>query len=226
MRKGFLIYEEMRKYFLIYIYEEAVSHAWLCNVSILNFLIYEENLIFFFISACMYASAGVITSTWLNVCKNTVLEYSSFPGKTSKWLHLTVPVLPFTSFPAYQSQNQAVLGLFISLTKSRCLILNDSVLEGNFQFDEDPDRILPFNLMQIRIRILPLAFFRFGPSHAPKWPSKTSIFSLWCGCESESSFPKWFGSTLGEPAPIIVSDKGEYHSTMTNSKGTSSPSFC
>jgi hypothetical protein len=49
MRKGFLKYEEMRKYFLIY--EEAVSHIRLCNCSILNFLIYEENLIFFFISA-------------------------------------------------------------------------------------------------------------------------------------------------------------------------------
>ncbi len=49
VRKGFLLYEERRKYFPIY--EEAVSHIWLCNCSILNFLIYEENLIFFFISA-------------------------------------------------------------------------------------------------------------------------------------------------------------------------------
>ncbi len=49
MRKGFLIYEEMCKYFPIY--EEAGSHIWLCNCSIMNFLIYEENLIFFFISA-------------------------------------------------------------------------------------------------------------------------------------------------------------------------------
>jgi len=48
MRKGFLIYEEMRKYFPIY--EEAVSHIRLCNCSILNFLIYEKKLIFFFIS--------------------------------------------------------------------------------------------------------------------------------------------------------------------------------
>ncbi len=48
MRKGFLIYEEMRKYFPIY--EEAVCHIWLCNCSTLNFLIYEENSIFFFIS--------------------------------------------------------------------------------------------------------------------------------------------------------------------------------
>jgi hypothetical protein len=36
----------MRKHFTMY--EEAVSH---CNCSILNFLLYEENLIFFFISA-------------------------------------------------------------------------------------------------------------------------------------------------------------------------------
>ncbi len=46
-RKGFLIYEEIRKYFPIY--EEAVSHL-AASRSILNFRIYEENLIFFFIS--------------------------------------------------------------------------------------------------------------------------------------------------------------------------------
>ncbi len=46
MRMGFLIYEEMRKYFPIY--EEAVGHIWLCNNSPLNFPIYEENLNFFF----------------------------------------------------------------------------------------------------------------------------------------------------------------------------------
>ncbi len=48
MRKGFPIYEEMGKYFPIY--KEAVSYIWLCNCSILNFLIYGEILIFFFIS--------------------------------------------------------------------------------------------------------------------------------------------------------------------------------
>ncbi len=48
MRKGFPIYEELRKYFPIY--KEAVSHIWLCKCSILNFLIYGEILIFFFIS--------------------------------------------------------------------------------------------------------------------------------------------------------------------------------
>ncbi len=48
MRKDFLKYEEMRKYLVIY--EEAVSHIWLCNCSLLDFLIYEENFVFFFIS--------------------------------------------------------------------------------------------------------------------------------------------------------------------------------
>ncbi len=45
MRKGFLIYEEMRKY--IPISKEAVSHIWLCNCSILNFHIFEENFLSF-----------------------------------------------------------------------------------------------------------------------------------------------------------------------------------
>jgi hypothetical protein len=49
LRKSFLIYEEIHKYLTIY--EEAVSHIWLRNRSVLNFLIYEENLIFFLISA-------------------------------------------------------------------------------------------------------------------------------------------------------------------------------
>ncbi len=48
MRKGFLIYEETHKYFTIY--EDTVSHIWLCNCSILNFLLYADNFIFFFIS--------------------------------------------------------------------------------------------------------------------------------------------------------------------------------
>ncbi len=48
MRKGFLIYEEMRKYFPVYegqlvIYDFATA-------PFLNFLIFEENFLFFFIS--------------------------------------------------------------------------------------------------------------------------------------------------------------------------------
>jgi hypothetical protein len=48
MGKGFLIYEEMRKYLTMK--EETVSHTGLCNRTVLNSLIFEGNLIFFFIS--------------------------------------------------------------------------------------------------------------------------------------------------------------------------------
>ncbi len=87
MRKGFLIYEEMSKYFPIY--EKAVSHICmtlqlLC--SILNFLIYEENLIFFwfdFISVlhtlpyCLrHIGNSKLTNTRMYILK--VLVASSF----------------------------------------------------------------------------------------------------------------------------------------------------
>jgi hypothetical protein len=54
LRKGFLIYKEMRKKLTIYV--EAVSHIWLSKRSYLNFLIYEENLIFFFIGVWYHLS--------------------------------------------------------------------------------------------------------------------------------------------------------------------------
>ncbi len=66
MRNGFLIYEEMRQYFPIY--EEAVSHIWFCNCSIVNFLIYEENLIFFFISV-QWMVTTVFHETYLVVVR-------------------------------------------------------------------------------------------------------------------------------------------------------------
>jgi hypothetical protein len=46
----------MRKYFPIY--DEAVSHIGLCNCSTLNFLIYEENFIFFFNAVGVPGDAG------------------------------------------------------------------------------------------------------------------------------------------------------------------------
>ncbi len=49
MKKGFLIYEEMRKYLVIY--KEAVSHIWLYNCSLQDFLMNEENFVLFFIRA-------------------------------------------------------------------------------------------------------------------------------------------------------------------------------
>ncbi len=54
--EGFLIYEEMRKYLVLF--KEAVSHIWLCNRSRMNFVLYEENLIFFFISVVGIGRAG------------------------------------------------------------------------------------------------------------------------------------------------------------------------
>ncbi len=47
MRKGFLIYDDMRQFFPIY--EEAQSCMTLHPIP-LHFLIYEENFFFFFIS--------------------------------------------------------------------------------------------------------------------------------------------------------------------------------
>jgi hypothetical protein len=52
MRKGFLIYAEMRKYLVIY--EEAVSHNRLGSSSILELLIYEENFVFFFYQCILH----------------------------------------------------------------------------------------------------------------------------------------------------------------------------
>jgi hypothetical protein len=77
MRKGFLIYVEMRKCFPIY--EESVSHIWLFNCSILNFLIYEEKFLFFFISAerGMGYGFGMRNKNWFWQMSEPVLGGSS-----------------------------------------------------------------------------------------------------------------------------------------------------
>jgi hypothetical protein len=71
MTKGFLIYEERCKYFPIY--EDAVSHMWLCNCFILNFLVYEENW-FFFISEVINIRAPpwFLTVTNYAICHQKV----------------------------------------------------------------------------------------------------------------------------------------------------------
>ncbi len=68
MRKGFLIYKEMRKYFPIY--EEAFSHiqVWLCNCSILNFLIW-----FSFLS--VYASCPLSRVAFWEGHKSTLFKH-------------------------------------------------------------------------------------------------------------------------------------------------------
>ncbi len=63
MKKGFLIHEEMRKYLVKY--WEALGYIWLCNRSLLDFLIYEESFVFFFISvdaSCNRGDGGKILS--------------------------------------------------------------------------------------------------------------------------------------------------------------------
>ncbi len=62
MRKGFLIYEVMRKYLVTY--EEAVSHITMCNCSLMNFLIYEK--FFYFLSyQCAFGMAAAKKACWI-----------------------------------------------------------------------------------------------------------------------------------------------------------------
>jgi hypothetical protein len=73
MRKGILIYEEMRKYLIIY--KGTVGHLWLCNRSHLNFLIYEENLIFFFYHCLVHKlRRETITKNFLSIVKRDVYK--------------------------------------------------------------------------------------------------------------------------------------------------------
>ncbi len=69
----------MRKYFPKY--EEAVSHIWLCNCSTLNFLIYEENLIFSFISV----SPAGMSLTKLSLGENNLYHIIPAQGEFGKW---------------------------------------------------------------------------------------------------------------------------------------------
>ncbi len=60
--KGFLLYEETHTYLVIY--EEAVSHIWLCNCSHGFSYMYEEKFLFFFINA---RTRGIYEVRWLYV---------------------------------------------------------------------------------------------------------------------------------------------------------------
>ncbi len=79
-----LIYQEIRKY--LSIYEEAVSH--------MNLIIYEENLVFFFVSALYHESRYV----WMYKCSNTVLELILYCIENKLWtlnlLQKKFPVVP------------------------------------------------------------------------------------------------------------------------------------
>ncbi len=62
LRKGFLIYEEMRKYLTIF--EEAVSHIWLCNRFHLN----EENFILFLSLYCCNQPKIITVTVFKDIC--------------------------------------------------------------------------------------------------------------------------------------------------------------
>ncbi len=60
MNDVLLMNREIFAHFLIYL--EAIPHIWLCNCSTLNFLIYEKNLIYLFLS--VHAPAPAPLEQW------------------------------------------------------------------------------------------------------------------------------------------------------------------
>jgi hypothetical protein len=95
MRKGFLIYEEMRKNFPIY--KVAVSHTWLCNCSILNFLVLysiEGKFDFLFYQCrgaemgktCLHVRGVIQTNTFSPNCI-CIFQYNTcFAGEESTYV--------------------------------------------------------------------------------------------------------------------------------------------
>ncbi len=65
MTKGLLIYGEKFAHFLKH--KEALAHIWLCTWSHLNFLIYEESFVRFFISA-LNSSFLCVSTSELEIC--------------------------------------------------------------------------------------------------------------------------------------------------------------
>ncbi len=68
MTNGLLIYGEIFTHFLIY--EEALPHIWLCNCCTLNFLIYEENFLFFFIRMGATTTFNMLDTTEAGIVEN------------------------------------------------------------------------------------------------------------------------------------------------------------
>ncbi len=87
------------------IYEEAVSHIWLCNRSILNFLLYEENFLFFFNSVVLSQRLSPFTSfspSPLSISKASITSWLSLSfcpyfslSKKFKWPSPCKQDLPF-----------------------------------------------------------------------------------------------------------------------------------
>ncbi len=83
IRKGFLIYEEMSKYFTIY--EEAVSHIWLCTRS-LWISLFMRKIFFSFLSVrwTKHSSEGISCLMLLSLYVPTVVAISII--KMKNWI--------------------------------------------------------------------------------------------------------------------------------------------
>jgi hypothetical protein len=69
----------MLKYFPIY--EEAVRFIEICNCSILNFLIYEENFLFFFISVVIFCKVDLSAFRRLTMTTPSLLSVPQSPSQ-------------------------------------------------------------------------------------------------------------------------------------------------
>jgi hypothetical protein len=79
-RKCFLIYEKMRKYFGLIQYEEAVNHIWLCNRSLLNFLLYQDIFFLLFYQCILHLQEIEETREFVDE-GNTMIMTMRVPGK-------------------------------------------------------------------------------------------------------------------------------------------------
>jgi hypothetical protein len=75
-----------------HILESPSSYIWLCNCSILNYLIYEENLIFFFFSMVRFRFRTKISRLW-PIIKVSLMQ----PHPPYLTERLNSPVLPPTA---------------------------------------------------------------------------------------------------------------------------------
>ncbi len=111
----------MRKY--LPIYGEAVSHIWLCNCSILNFPIYKENLIFFFIS--------VENLPPTMKCPKEILE-----ARLSSW-----PTLGWHTHPVYHPSPLPPSTILLSTIVTCCIQVTWGLADGCSSADPIHQRI-------------------------------------------------------------------------------------
>jgi hypothetical protein len=118
MRKGSLIYEEMRKY-LVIVWGCRYRHIWLWTWSLLNFLLYEENFLIFFYSASAWNHSTALQK------QNTEISKQIFPENDYRGLspnfHIHASVIdlyiPTIGLPILLEEIcRPILGLYKLLT--------------------------------------------------------------------------------------------------------------